>query len=91
MPLYVTEEEFLIPLELSLAEVARAIHVPEAELHAIVENQATMTPRIALRLEKLLGMSVDFWLNLQSRWDLYHVLKAEQNDLAAIVPLERAA
>lgn len=84
-------EEFLIPLELSLAEVARAIYVPEAELDAIVNNEAAMTPRIALRLEKLLNMPADFWMNLQLGWDFYHAQKAEQKDLAAIVPLERAA
>jgi antitoxin HigA-1 len=34
-----------------------------------------MTPSTVLRLEKFFGVSSDFWLNLQLRWDLYHVQK----------------
>ncbi len=45
-----------------------------------------MTPSTALRLEKFLGMSASFWLNLQLRWDLYFAQRAEEDELATITP-----
>lgn len=35
-----------------------------------------MTPDTALRLERLLGVEAQFWLNLQATWDLYHARKS---------------
>ena len=53
----------------------------------LVQGQRSMTPSIALRLAKLLGMSPDFWMNLQLRWDLYRVQHAERAELDRIQPL----
>jgi hypothetical protein len=49
-------------------------------------DQKSVTPSIALRLAKYFGMSADFWMNLQLRWDLYHTQQAESEDLNAIRP-----
>ncbi|MDW8327154.1 MAG: hypothetical protein RMK99_11345 [Anaerolineales bacterium] len=43
-----------------------------------------MTPSTALRLAKCFGTSADFWMNLQLRWDLYHVQQAENETLKTI-------
>ena len=45
-----------------------------------------ITPRTALRLAKFFGLSPDFWLNVQLRWDLYHAQLAEVDTLDAIRP-----
>jgi len=45
-----------------------------------------MTPGTALRLEKFLGMSSSFWMNLQLRWDLYHAQKEDEKALDSIEP-----
>ena len=45
-----------------------------------------MTPRIALRLAKFFGVSPNFWMNLQLRWDLYHTSQEETDNLKAIQP-----
>jgi addiction module HigA family antidote len=76
---------------LSISELAQAIHIPEQEVVHVVNEQGTMTPSIALRLAKLFGMSPDFWMNLQLRWDLYHVQQAERIDIDAIKPFVKAA
>jgi len=37
-------------------------------------------------LAKFFGLSADFWMNLQLRWDLYHAQQAEQDELKSIRP-----
>jgi plasmid maintenance system antidote protein VapI len=44
-----------------------------------------------LRLAKYFGMSADFWMNLQLRWDLYHAQQSEAKDLAVIQPYPMSA
>ena len=85
------QEEFLVPLGLSVHDVAQAIHIPDQEIHALIQGHSNMTPSIALRLGKLFGMTADFWMNLQLRWDLYHVQQAEHADIDTIQPLIQAA
>lgn len=46
-----------------------------------------MTSSTALRLEKALGVSADFWMNLQLRWDLYFAKQSESEILKAIKPI----
>ena len=79
-------EEFLIPVNLTLQELATAIYIPTADMQAIVQQQQAVTPSLALRLAKYFGTSVDFWMNLQLRWDLYHALNAEAEALSRIKP-----
>ena len=50
-------------------ELASAIHVPYQRINEIVRGRRGVTPSTALRLAKFLGVSADFWLNPQLRWD----------------------
>ena len=84
-------EEFLRPMELTQRELAQAIHVPYQRVNEIVNARRGMTPSTALRLEKFLGMSSGFWMNLQLRWDLYHAQKADEKELESIEPHASAA
>ncbi len=77
-------EEFLIPMQLSQRALAKTLQVPYSKMNALINGQTRMTPQLALRLAKFLGMSADFWLNLQMRWDLYYVQQAEANTLESI-------
>ena len=82
-------EEFLVPMEMTQRELANAIHVPYQRINEIINKRRGVTPSTALRLAKLFGMSEDFWINLQLRWDLYRAKKAEANELKRIKPLSR--
>jgi addiction module HigA family antidote len=77
-------EEFLIPMEMTQRELAAAIHVPYQRINELVNGKRGVTPSTALRLAKVFGMSPDFWMNLQLRWDLYHVRKHEEKQLNLI-------
>ena len=77
-------EEFLTPMGITQQELANAIHVPYQRVNEIVHGRRGVTPSTALRLAKFFGMSADFWLNLQLRWDLYHAQQSERNELERI-------
>lgn len=77
-------EEFLAPLALTQRDLAEALHVPYQRVNEIVNRRRGVTPGTALRLAKFFGTSVDFWLNLQQRWDLFHAMRAEAPALEEI-------
>ena len=77
-------KEFLEPMQISQRELADAIHVPYQRVNELVNLKRGVTPGTALRLAKFFGLSADFWLNLQVRWDLYRAQANEADELEAI-------
>lgn len=77
-------EEFLVPMKISQRDLANAIHVPYQRINEIVNRKRGVTPSTALRLAKFFGVSADFWLNLQIRWDLFKAQTTEQKELESI-------
>ena len=77
-------EEFLIPMNLTQKELADSIKVPYQRINEIISGKRGVTPSTALRLAKYFGMSADFWLNLQIKFDLYLVQKKEKQVLERI-------
>jgi len=71
---------------LTQRQLADAIHVPYQRINEIVNGRRGVTPSIALRLSKYFGVSPDFWLNLQLRWDIYFAQQAEADELSLINP-----
>jgi len=67
------------------------IHVPYQRVNELINGKRGVTPATALRLAKVFGNTAGFWLNLQSRWDLYHARRAEQEMLKRIVKLKAAS
>ena len=84
-------EEFLVPLGLTQRDLADAIHVPYQRVNELVRGKRGVTPSTALRLSRFLGMSVGLWMNMQLRWDLYHALRAEAEQIEDIQPLKSVA
>jgi len=80
-------EEFLKPMGLTQRDLAHAINVPYQRVNEIVNGRRGITPSTALRLSKVFGVSADFWMNIQLRWDLYFVKKAESDALSRIKPI----
>jgi addiction module HigA family antidote len=63
-------EEFLKPMGLSQYRVAKDIQVPARRINEIVKGERAITADTALRLGRYFKMSAQFWLNLQSHYDL---------------------
>jgi addiction module HigA family antidote len=77
-------KEFLEPMSITQKQLAEEILIPYQQVNEIINSKRAITPSTALRLAKFFGMSPDFWLNLQLRWDLYHAQKNEAEELEKI-------
>jgi len=63
-------EEFMQPLNLSQNALAKALHISPRRINEIVNKKRSITADTALRLSKFFGNSAEFWVNLQSKYDL---------------------
>lgn len=80
-------EEFLKPMGITQRDLANAINVPYQRINEIINGKRGISPSTALRLAKVFGVSSDFWMNIQLRWDLYFVKQSELDALNEIKPL----
>ena len=67
-------EEFLRPMDISQYRLAKDISVPQRRISEITQGKRSITADTALRLGRYFGIEAQFWLNLQSR---YNLLRAE--------------
>src|ERR1700722_17485908 len=74
----ILDEEFLKPMRITQDRVAKDIGVSSRRINEIVKGQRAITADTALRLGRYFGMSPEFWLNLQTHYDL----EQEQERLA---------
>ncbi|MFC1853487.1 HigA family addiction module antitoxin [candidate division CSSED10-310 bacterium] len=79
-------QEFLLPMDLTQRALAKGIHVPYQRINEIINGRRGITPSTALRLSKFFGISAEFWMNMQLRWDLFHAQKDESAKLENIEP-----
>jgi addiction module HigA family antidote len=84
------KEEFLEPLGMTQTELAKRIGVSYVRVNELVNGKRGVTPDTALRLSKLFNMSVEFWLNGQLAWDMWHALHSPaMAEIEKIDPLPR--
>ena len=78
-------------LNKSAAELARELHVPANRISQLVAGKRAMTADTALRLERWLGVSAAFWVNLQKRYELDLAREKSDEILKTIQPLPQAS
>jgi antitoxin HigA-1 len=66
----VLELEWLEPLGISVNRLAGALGVPRQRLNEVVRGRRAISADTALRLARWSGMTANFWLGLQARYDL---------------------
>jgi len=84
----VLREEFMEPLGISINALARELHVPVSRISKIVNEERGITADTAMRAARYFGTSPEFWLNLQSRYDLVVARGNEKLIRRQIHPLE---
>lgn len=80
----VLREEFLLPLGMSAHALALELKVPAPRINDIVRERRAVTPDTALRLARYFGTTPDFWLALQSAYEL----KVAERELGARINQE---
>lgn len=66
----VLNEDFLLPMGVTQYRLAKAIGVDARRIHAIVHGERSITAETALLLSRFFGNSAEFWMGLQSQYDL---------------------
>jgi len=82
--------EELKELGMSAAELARRLEVPTNRITGILNGQRAITGDTALRLAHFFGTSAEFWLNLQSLYELRLAQKKAGKSIRALPTLKRS-
>ena len=80
----ILREEYLAPLNLKPYTLAKKLHVPRTRIERLVAEQTPITPDTALRLAKFFDTTPQFWMNMQSAYDLAAEAAAKKDEIAAI-------
>jgi addiction module HigA family antidote len=85
-------EEFLLPAEITQYRLAKSLGVSARRINEIIHGQRSLTADTALRLGLFFGNNPQFWMNLQSHYDL----EQERDRIGAkltreILPFSRVA
>ena len=83
-------EEFMIPLGLSSNALARALNVTPARINEIARGRRGISADTALRLARFFNTSHQFWLNLQSNYDVQCAEDLAGQVIARIQPFQSA-
>lgn len=86
----ILREKYLIPLGMSAGALAKRLNVPRTRIERLATEQTALTPDTALRLAKFFRTTPEFWMNVQSRFDLKTSDEAIQDQLSAIHELQAA-
>ena len=86
----ILREEFLVPLGMSAGALAKRLNVPRTRIERLVSETTAMTPDTALRLGKFFATSPEFWMNLQTAFDLTAQSHTMREEIAAIEAMRAA-
>jgi addiction module HigA family antidote len=86
----ILREEYLVPLRMSAGALARKLNVPRTRIERLAAEQTAVTIDTALRLGRFFDTTPEFWINLQTSYDLKIESAAKRDEIAAI-PVMTAA
>ena len=82
----ILKEDYIIPLEISVTEMAMKLGISRKTLSKILNEKGSITPDMALRLARAFDTTPDLWLNLQKNYDLWNAEHAS-SDWKSVRPL----
>jgi addiction module HigA family antidote len=88
----ILREDFMEPMDISINRLSRDLAVPPNRISEIVNGKRGLTADTALRLERYFGVEAQFWLNLQSEYDLRVMKRKVGRDIELrIIPVKKFA
>jgi addiction module HigA family antidote len=88
----ILREDFMEPMDISINQLSRDLAVPPNRISEIVNGKRGITADTALRLERYFGVEAQFWLNLQSEYDLRMMKRKIGRDIEQrIIPVKKFA
>lgn len=86
----ILKEDFIEGFGITQNKLAVSIGVPPRRINEIVHGKRGITADTAIRLARYFGTSEEFWMNLQSNYELRLARRALRDKVAAITPLKVA-
>ncbi|TFC80053.1 addiction module antidote protein, HigA family [Cryobacterium sp. TMS1-20-1] len=83
-------EDFIDGFGITQNKLAVSIGVPPRRINEIVHGKRGITADTAIRLARYFGTSEEFWMNLQSNYELRRERRALRDKVASITPLKVA-
>lgn len=80
----ILREEYMLPLGLKAYTLAKRLGVPRTRIERLAAELTPVTPDTALRLGKFFSTTPQFWMNMQSSFDLATQARSKAKELAAI-------
>ncbi len=71
----ILREEYIQERGLTITEVAKGLGIARANLSAVVNERAGISPELAVKLSEAFGNTAQFWVNLQKNYELWHAEK----------------
>lgn len=88
----ILREDFMEPMGISMNQLSRDLAVPPNRISEILNGKRGITADTALRLERYFGVEAQFWLNLQSEYDLRIMKRKIGADIEQrILPVKKIA
>lgn len=86
----ILQKEFLEPYNIKSFQLAKAIRVPPNRIFDILHEKRGITADTAMRFSRFFGTTPEFWMNLQTNYDISVAREQMQDTLARIQPLQTA-
>ncbi len=87
----ILREDFMEAMEISINQLSRDLSVPVNRISEIVNGKRSITADTALRLQRYFGIEAQFWLNLQSEYDLRLMKRKIWTEIEQrIIPIQKS-
>lgn len=83
------KKEFLEPLEITVYSVSKGTGISQTALGEIIKGKRNISPINALKLSKFFGVSENFFMNIQARYDLDLAKEKAKRPLSKIIPFKQ--
>lgn len=82
----ILREEYMAPLNLSVADLAVELRIPASRVHEIIHEKRGISVDTALRLARFFETDMSLWVNLQAQFEADSLDEKKRSDMERIVP-----
>ena len=86
----ILQEDFLTPMNISAYRLAKETYMDQTRVSEILKGRRSVTIDTALRLSKFFGTSPEFWINIQTQYDMEMKEAELAEELSKIHPISKA-
>ncbi len=87
----ILKEEFLDPMGITPYALAKGVHVDPPRIAAIIKGKRKITADTAVRFSRFFGTTPEFWMNMQSRYDLEVLMEEKKAEMNKIKQYHKAS